>query len=92
LVLTADDVTIRRGRKSHAPRDNVVFELGLFIGSLGRERTYIVTEKSVDLRLPTDLLGVTYLPYTKKRGKPPAYSLRMVVRQLKTLMKRHGPL
>jgi CAP12/Pycsar effector protein, TIR domain len=38
LVLTADDVVASRGDVSCAPRDNVVFELGLFIGALGRER------------------------------------------------------
>src|SRR5688500_4686513 len=37
LVLTSDDVVESRGAGSAAPRDNVVFELGLFIGHLGRQ-------------------------------------------------------
>ena len=58
LVLTPDDVTTSREAEKPAPRDNVVFELGLFIGSLGRERCFIVHEQHPDLKLPTDLLGV----------------------------------
>ena len=58
IVITPDDVTISRKAKKLAPRDNVVFELGLFIGSLGRERCFLVHEQRQDLKLPTDLLGV----------------------------------
>ncbi len=63
LFLTPDDMTASRGRKSSSPRDNVVFELGLFMGAIGRERTYIVTPRGVDIKLPTDLLGVTRATY-----------------------------
>ena len=58
LVLTPDDVTTSHDAEKLSPRDNVVFELGLFIGSLGRERCFIVHEQRADLKLPTDLLGV----------------------------------
>jgi CRP/FNR family transcriptional regulator, cyclic AMP receptor protein len=65
LILTADDVTVSRGRKKPSPRDNVVFELGLLMGALGRERVFILKPKNVDIRIPTDLLGVTWLEYRK---------------------------
>jgi hypothetical protein len=58
LVLTPDDVTMSRETEKPAPRDNVVFELGLFIGGLGRERCFLVHEQRADLKIPTDLLGV----------------------------------
>lgn len=58
VVLTPDDVTTSRKAKKLTPRDNVVFELGLFIGSLGRERCFLVHEETPKLKLPTDLLGV----------------------------------
>ena len=42
LVLTPDDVTTSRRKNTLAPRDNVIFELGLFMGHLGRERCFII--------------------------------------------------
>lgn len=62
LVLTPDDVTTSRAKEQFAPRDNVVFELGLFMGRLGRERCYLVHEENPadkrKLKLPSDLLGL----------------------------------
>lgn len=59
LVLSPDDLVNSRGSQSHAPRDNIMFELGLFMGSLGRSRTFIVYDRTADIKLPTDLAGVT---------------------------------
>lgn len=59
LVLTADDLNISRGMTKAAARDNVLFKLGLFIGSLGRDRTFIVYNRADPPDLPTDLAGVT---------------------------------
>lgn len=59
LVLTEDDITISRNQQQKSPRDNVIFELGLFIGGLGLERTFIVIDRNTSLKLPTDLGGVT---------------------------------
>ena len=75
LVLSADDVTVSRGRRVPSPRDNVVFELGLLIGSLGRERVFLLKPKGVDVRIPSDLLGVVWLEYA--RGGPVKLSGRM---------------
>ena len=44
-----------------SPRDNVVFEAGLFGGVLGMRRTFILHAK--DAKLPTDLLGLTCIRY-----------------------------
>ena len=44
-----------------SPRDNVVFEAGLFGGVLGMRRTFILHAK--DSKLPTDLLGLTCVRY-----------------------------
>ena len=59
LVLTPDDLVESRGLTGTAPRDNVLFELGLFMGSLGRQRTFVVYDRTADIRLPSDLAGVT---------------------------------
>lgn len=92
LVLTGDDVTKSRGKKNASPRDNVIFELGLFMGALRRERTYIVANRNVDLKIPTDLLGVTYLPYSCKRGRTVARNLQSVLRAIRLLIEKHGPI
>ena len=63
LFLTPDDMTASRGKRKSSPRDNAVFELGLFMGALGRDRAFIVTPKEVDLKLPTDLLGMTHIQF-----------------------------
>src|SRR5688572_22517973 len=44
-----------------SPRDNVVFEAGLFGGVLGMRRTFILHAKGS--KLPTDLLGLTCVRY-----------------------------
>ena len=59
LTLTPDDQSKSRGKVTRAPRDNVLLELGLFMGHLGRDRTYFVCDKNQNLKIPTDLLGVT---------------------------------
>src|SRR3954471_24515472 len=48
-----------RGQAS--PRDNVVFEAGLFGGALGMRRTFILHARGA--KLPTDLLGLTVVRY-----------------------------
>lgn len=58
LVFTPDDRTKSRGREHFSPRDNVVFELGLFFGRLGRERCFLVQRRDLDLKVPSDLLGI----------------------------------
>src|SRR5262245_5448273 len=44
-----------------SPRDNVVFEAGLFGGVLGMRRTFILHASGA--KLPTDLLGLTSVRY-----------------------------
>ena len=67
LVLGADDFITSRGATKLAPRDNVILELGWFMGAIGRERTYVIKPEKRDLKLPSDLLGVTMLSYDVSR-------------------------
>src|SRR3712207_8203503 len=46
LVLTPDDLVQSRSADLSGPRDNIVFELGLFMGRLGRGRTFILQPAS----------------------------------------------
>lgn len=64
MVLSGDDRTSFRGADVVEPRDNCVFELGLFMGKLGKTRAFFLVD---DAKIPTDLHGETYLKY--KSGK-----------------------
>jgi predicted nucleotide-binding protein len=68
LVLGPDDEVLSRNQKSDAPRDNVIFELGLFMGALSHERTFMIVPQGHDIKIPTDLLGLTPISY--KPGDP----------------------
>ncbi len=60
FILSPDDVTKIRGKDYPTARDNLIFELGLFIGRLGLERTFfIIPQDSKDIHLPSDILGLT---------------------------------
>ncbi len=92
LVLTTDDITRSRGNSKPSPRDNVIFELGLFMGALGRERTYIVAPKGLNLKIPTDLMGLNCLLFQQRRGQTIARSMKEVTRQLRELINKYGPI
>lgn len=59
LVLSADDLLVRRGESLSVARDNVLFELGLFVGGLGRDRTFMIFNRAERPDLPSDLAGIT---------------------------------
>ena len=74
MVLSPDDLLETRNESFVSPRDNVIFELGLFMGRLGRSRTFIVQEQNANLKLPSDLAGITVSPYRKRENLSAALS------------------
>lgn len=68
FVLTSDDVAAIRGQFTYVPRDNVLFELGLFMGRLGRERCFAVVPNDVSLHLPSDIAGLKVVSFDNRRG------------------------
>jgi hypothetical protein len=67
FIFHADDITIIRENKTASVRDNIIFELGLFIGKIGLKNVFFLKGKNSDLRIPTDLLGITYGTYDDNR-------------------------
>jgi hypothetical protein len=67
LILTPDDMIISRDNSTSTPRDNVLFELGMFIGRLGCERTIVMYDKSVHIKIPSDLAGITISSFSSDR-------------------------
>lgn len=62
VLLTADDLGRSKtgGEENLRARQNVIFELGYFFGTLRRERTAVLYD--VNVELPTDVSGVAYIP------------------------------
>jgi predicted nucleotide-binding protein len=92
MVVTPDDMVTSRHQKKAAPRDNVIWEHGLFLGGLGRKRVYIVKPRGKDLKLPSDLFGVTPLDYDA-RGTPDDLRARLgpVINGILKEIKLQGP-
>ena len=92
FVFSFDDVTRIRSEESKTTRDNVVFELGLFIGSLGRQRCYIVMPRGIKkIHLPTDILGITPATYDPDRiDSNPQAALGTACNQIRRMLKKHG--
>jgi Predicted nucleotide-binding protein containing TIR-like domain len=90
LVLTPDDLTASRQVATLGPRDNVLFELGLFMGRLGRSRTFIIRPRGELIKMPSDLAGLTAAVYDWPRTDhnyqaavgPACDSVREMIRSL----------
>lgn len=65
FVLAPDDFIEIRGKKYNTVRDNVLFEMGMFYGALGRERTFFIAPQNTEeqFRIPSDLEGINYARY-----------------------------
>jgi len=92
FVFAQDDWTMNTPTESSAsapgqasPRDNVVFEAGLFGGVLGMRRTFILHASGA--KLPTDLLGLTSVRYD---GSTSAAEMKVVCQKLRNAIENEG--
>ena len=90
LVLTPDDMVEKRGEKASSPRDNVIFELGLFMGALSPERVFMVHSRSEHLVLPSDLAGITPVTYELHSSGNLSAALGAASTQIRQAMERQG--
>ena len=93
FVFARDDWTIKSAAAADqataagqaAPRDNVVFEAGLFGGVLGMRRTFILHANGA--KLPTDLLGLTCIRYGEELS---AAEIRSINQKLRKAIETEG--
>jgi hypothetical protein len=90
LVVTADDMVIKRGVARPAPRDNIIFELDLFMGGLGRERTFILYDRMQTLELPSDLAGIAHVTFEPHESGNLEAALGAACTRLRLTMKQLG--
>lgn len=67
FVFSADDESIIREERLKITRDNVLFEMGLFMGKLGRKRVFSLKPNNTSLHIPSDLIGMNILTYENDR-------------------------
>jgi hypothetical protein len=58
LICEGVDQRTLRGTQTTTPRDNVIFEYGIFVTSVGRKRTLVLSNKNTSL--PSDVAALTY--------------------------------
>ena len=92
FVFARDDWTIKSPPASDSaesgqasPRDNVVFEAGLFGGVLGMRRTFILHASGA--KLPSDLLGLTCVRYSDAAT---ASEIKVINQKLRTAIENEG--
>ena len=97
LFWTADDKTWYRNTERHEPRDNLIFEAGLFIASHGKSRTQLMvpfyeeSDKRKSVAIPSDLAGMTWNSYAWSDGSPEATGLPNTARTVCDALLGLGP-
>lgn len=63
FVFTRDDKIESRGETKTIARDNVIFELGMFVGKLNRKKAFLIHPQKTDIHILTDFSGITKASY-----------------------------
>tara|TARA_R110002049_G_scaffold180431_3_gene347455 strand:- start:3528 stop:4448 length:921 start_codon:yes stop_codon:yes gene_type:complete len=90
-IAHADDLTSIRGADWPTPRDNVIFELGLFMGRIGRSRAILMEPREEKVKLPSDLAGVTTIAYRYEKGPDLASFIAPACNRLRDHINALGP-
>ena len=81
MVFSADDLSKVRDSFFETPRDNVMFEYGLFLGRVGNQRAFVIKDKKV--KILSELLGITLADYETDDTGLATHSLEVTLEQLK---------
>ena len=91
LIISSDDLVKSRNESYQAPRDNIIFELGLFMGSLSRKRTFLIYPDRENVKLPSDLEGITTIRYVNDNDEGLLGNLNDVCAQILNSVNILGP-
>lgn len=92
MLLTKDDVVVSRKELFSSPRDNALFEFGIFLGRAGDGRAFALVEDGEDMKVPSDLLGVTIRRFKRDTDGKDALGLEVAAGKLAEEMKESGRL
>jgi CRP/FNR family cyclic AMP-dependent transcriptional regulator len=84
-------MTTSRNKTLPSPRDNVIFELGLFIGRIGSKRSFLVEPRGEEVKLPSDLFGITTVPYRYTGPENLVSALGPACTCIRNIIKELGP-
>lgn len=91
FVFSPDDAIRIRDKSKKTVRDNILIELGMSLGQLGRRRSFIVAPRDIpNLHIPTDLMGLNPVTFEANGGHdnllaalgPACSQIRNAVQQL----------
>ena len=91
VIMAPDDILIQRTVEYQTPRDNVLLELGIFIGKLGRQYSFLVCPDFIEnLHIPSDLFGITVSKYNSNKSYNIAF--KSVLKEIKAEINNHKKL
>ncbi|MGC6586628.1 TIR domain-containing protein [Paenibacillus sp. Dod16] len=100
FVFSPDDLVIMRGKTYLQPRDNTIFEMGLFWGKLRRRRVFYIIPNTVtrevgeftveDFHIPSDLAGLTVLTYEIRDDGNYTAAVNVSCHAIKTAIAKEG--
>lgn len=90
-IAQPDDLVKSRKDEKLTPRDNVIFELGFFMGRLGRARAILMEPRGEDVKLPSDLAGITTIGYKVANGRDLAAAIAPACNKLRNHINKLGP-
>ncbi|MCF8243745.1 MAG: nucleotide-binding protein [Saprospiraceae bacterium] len=85
-----EDLIESKDEESYGPRDNVILEIGLFMGKLGKERVYLIKKRKAELKIPTDLLGFQTIDFDASKTDL-SIALNPVCLEIRKMLKKLGP-
>jgi predicted nucleotide-binding protein len=91
IAIAHNDKLSRRETDWPSARDAISFELGLFIGRLGRARAILMEPREENLRLPSDSVGLTTVTYKFTAGSDLTADLKPACDILRDHISKYGP-